>query len=85
MLNTVPLAERQQQLGAPIFTSLAPLLFRHACYPVGFTNWAECTEDDEEAFNRWALLVRIKQVKLRECRIWGGGCSAGTLGSTACM
>jgi hypothetical protein len=52
MLNTVPLAERQQQLGAPIFTSLAPLLFRHACYPLGFTNWAECIDDDEEAFNR---------------------------------
>ncbi len=61
MLNTVTLEERAQELGAPLFGELAPALFRHACYPGGFVSWDE-EEEDEEAFNRWAVVGRCLRI-----------------------
>lgn len=57
-LNTVPMAARHPQLQRPLFESLLPLLFRHACHPEGFTSWEEETEVDEEAFHRFRCVVK---------------------------
>ncbi|GBF98210.1 hypothetical protein Rsub_10710 [Raphidocelis subcapitata] len=53
MVNTVPLAARHPQMGAPLYSSLAPLLLAHARFPEGFESWADCVEEDEEAFTRF--------------------------------
>lgn len=52
-INTVPLAQRHPQLQRQVFESLLPYLFRHACYPDGFSCWEEEAEVDEEAFYRF--------------------------------
>jgi len=52
MINTVPLAERHPQMGAPLYSALAQPLLRHCCYPEGFEGWAECAEEDEETFTQ---------------------------------
>jgi hypothetical protein len=52
MVNTVPLAERHPQMGAPLFGALAQPLLAHCRYPEGFEGWAECVEEDEETFGR---------------------------------
>ena len=45
--------ERAPQLGSGLSRGLLPLVLRLAQYPGGFTSWAECVEDDEEAFHRF--------------------------------
>lgn len=52
MVNTVPVAQRHPQMGAPLYGSLAQPLLAHCCYPAGFEGWADCIEEDEEAFGR---------------------------------
>jgi hypothetical protein len=54
MVNTVPVASRHPQMGAPLYGALAQPLLAHCCYPEGFEGWAECVEEDEEAFGRCA-------------------------------
>lgn len=49
----MPVHERAPELGAGLSRGLLPLMLRLAQFPEGFTSWAECVEDDEEAFNRF--------------------------------
>jgi hypothetical protein len=52
MVNTVPVSARHPQMGAPLYGALARPLLAHCCYPEGFEGWADCVEEDEEAFGR---------------------------------
>ena len=52
MVNTVPLAARHPQMGAPLFSALAAPLLAHCRLPEAFESWQDCVEEDEEAFAR---------------------------------
>eukprot|EP00887_Chlorella_sp_A99_P002079 scaffold21.g2079.t1 len=52
MVNTVPLAERRPELGAPLYSALLQRLVPHITYPPGFSSWEQCTEVDEDDFLR---------------------------------
>ena len=52
-LATVPVHQRAPELGPGLSRGLLPLMLRLAQFPEGFTSWAECVEDDEEAFYRF--------------------------------
>ncbi|KAK9804313.1 hypothetical protein WJX72_006272 [[Myrmecia] bisecta] len=52
-LSTVSIKQRHPSLGRPLFGNLLQPLLRHASFPADFSSWEECTDDDEELFDRF--------------------------------
>ncbi|GLI65081.1 hypothetical protein VaNZ11_008517 [Volvox africanus] len=50
-VNTVPTAERNPALTAPLYSALLPHVLRAVSYPAGFQDWETEVEEDEEAFH----------------------------------
>ena len=81
-INTVPLAQRRPELGAPLFEALVVRLQRHVAYPTGFTWWndpsdeGQCVDSDEFLRTREAIVPEIleeAQALMRQAylrRVW---------------
>ena len=56
----VPVAERAPFFRQPLCRRLLQALLRQACYPADFLTWIECTDDDEDDFDRFRCAIATR-------------------------